>query len=930
MLPSSKHKFMVTARTVHKALLAIAVLVAALVSPLNTWAAAGNGAICQPSTNCTIGEFLYDDSYQPITNASCNIISRNPDGTVFLNSVSATAASDGFYSYGFTAPTTTGVYRSQLCCTVGGNLMCLDKSFEVKTQTSLSQGDVANAVWNANRSSYKTSGSFGEVLQNALPAASDIATATWGYSTRTASGFWNLVNDIWKSPSQTSLNKDVASIKTMLDQKVNVPIIQNALEEDKTPNLQSKLDETKTRVDQLFSKQQYIRSKTGFIETRWKSLSEEEIVNKLNELSSLVGQEADESSKNSIFAQINWARKAWGWKAAEDAYIQTKDVGAKFSVVKKKIDSFGISSNVNKDFSSLISSIDKLGMLETPLLGNVQQVRELVYEFDAKSSDINSMLANWNSHKDVSKKVNELAKEVEMLNKLPKATYLFAKVDDASSEKSIKNKVLDLRGVIDANKKLLAKNAGNPISNTWLDNGSIIFKTLVTNPSQTINQTVPVKIYLPSEVKKENIINVDDGLSIVYDPEKNQYYYQGSFTIGPGETKTLQVRVDDNIFIISKDTITSMQKQADELSKPLNNTSYFAQGVTLKSSINVALDKITELQKSAVTPEEKIRAFREAKIELDSAKTTMAKLQELASTAGSAGALFGFVGGTQTLAVWGLIIIMIAGFVFLALYMREIRKSDVAAKSANDIPPSKGSAEKHTNYETPMPLHNARSRVTLNFIGFLILFGTVVALASGFVGNRMAGTSSKVSDSLKESKKISLENASPSPLVQKTIQEKEVLGSNTNKQSFTDKKFRLIVPSGSLISVYTSASLDSQIVTSFKESQDVKKLEEHDQWVKIAAEKLTGGKPIEGWVDKDFIEISSGTETPSMKSNQSLIVDESLSGFVWIREEPLGKQIAKVYAGDKLKLVQDGNDWMKVELGDGTVGWIFKKYTTLK
>jgi hypothetical protein len=34
--------------------------------------------------------------------------------------------------------------------------------------------------------------------------------------------------------------------------------------------------------------------------------------------------------------------------------------------------------------------------------------------------------------------------------------------------------------------------------------------------------------------------------------------------------------------------------------------------------------------------------------------------------------LFGFVGGVQALAVWGLVVILVAGFVFLAIYLRMI------------------------------------------------------------------------------------------------------------------------------------------------------------------------------------------------------------------------------------------------------------------
>ena len=55
------------------------------------------------------------------------------------------------------------------------------------------------------------------------------------------------------------------------------------------------------------------------------------------------------------------------------------------------------------------------------------------------------------------------------------------------------------------------------------------------------------------------------------------------------------VKVED-IWVISDSDIESLRKQADELSKPLERTSYFAQGVTLKSDINVSLDKILSMK----------------------------------------------------------------------------------------------------------------------------------------------------------------------------------------------------------------------------------------------------------------------------------------------------------------------------------------------
>ena len=276
---------------IHVLLAVLFINVAALAFSKAAWAASGNTQICQPSSNCVIGEFLYDDSYIPITDASCTITSHDPDGGVpFLDSVVMTVSpeNDGWYSHTFSNQTTEGVYRTQVCCRIissafdttdvnatsdqivvgkdistttpirfsstgtlpaglvagtryyaikvnsttikvatsvanaqagtaidltsqgsgthtveSDDIMCLDKTFEVRNQSTLTQNDVTSAVWNASRTSYTAAGSFGQALQNIVPSASDIAADTWGYSSRSLSTFGTLVSDIWSNSTRT-------------------------------------------------------------------------------------------------------------------------------------------------------------------------------------------------------------------------------------------------------------------------------------------------------------------------------------------------------------------------------------------------------------------------------------------------------------------------------------------------------------------------------------------------------------------------------------------------------------------------------------------------------------------------------------------------------------------------------------------------------
>ncbi len=158
---------------------------------------------CAPSSTCTIGEFLYNDDYSALTGASCTITAKNPDGSPFVTSAAMTGRSDGWYSYDATIGATTGLYTATICCTPASGLMCLDKSFEVKTPASGSSLTPAD-IWSY---SDRTLTSYGTLV-------SDI----WNYSTRSLSTFGNLVCNIWIYSNKTLTSFDFNSSSTILVQ----------------------------------------------------------------------------------------------------------------------------------------------------------------------------------------------------------------------------------------------------------------------------------------------------------------------------------------------------------------------------------------------------------------------------------------------------------------------------------------------------------------------------------------------------------------------------------------------------------------------------------------------------------------------------------------------------------------------------------------
>lgn len=681
--------------------------IAALVSPMEIRAAIGLVS-CVSGTTCTVGEFLYDDSYLPITNATCTLTSRYPDGTVFLLATPS-GTTDGWYAQSFTTPGTTGTYRSQICCLVGADNLCLNKGFTVTSapQSPLTSAEVTAAVWEATRSAHLTIGTFGEVLQSLAPSSGDVAAATWNYSSRSLSTFGSLLTDVsalvksaWHSdPQIAQVTTTSQETRVLLERLVNKPVVETTTEE--IPDLQSKIQETDGVVNQLAADFSYVNSSVDLMKMRWGLLDNGAALETVQDLIRKLGGENDAVTTNSVFGEMAYLDKSWDWNEIVSSKAKLKAVRDVLISLGQELEAVGPSKLAYNQVKALSGLTGQLFTVagnpkdkpeQKTLFGKVAQTKLLASSLQQRSVDLEAVLGTWDNLTSPMKeeKLNQLAKQIAGVNRIPnvgRTLLAFAPL----TEKDLKNRGYYLSGIIGANQKLLAANTGQVLANTWLELGSIVFKSLVSNPSALISQTVSVNYYLPPEVKKDNVISVDDGLTVKYDNTKDQYYVSGEFLLAPSQTKTVAVHVAD-LWVVSQQEVDSLRQQAAALSALLEKTSFFAQGVTLKSDIDVSLDKVLLLSKSNTTPENKIRAYREAQIELAAAKEKIGKLKELVAQAGSVGTIFGFVGGAQAVSVWGLILILAAGFVFLALYMRILIKKEevaLAVVKKSPLPPTR-------------------------------------------------------------------------------------------------------------------------------------------------------------------------------------------------------------------------------------------------
>jgi hypothetical protein len=354
---------------------------------------------------------------------------------------------------------------------------------------------------------------------------------------------------------------------------------------------------------------------------------------------------------------------------------------------------------------------------------------------------------------------------------------------------------------------------------------------------------VPLKYYLPRELKKEDIIKMDKKLKVDYDTSQEAFFVSGEFELSPKETKIIKVEVRD-IWKIADDEVASLRKQAEELSKPLKGTSYFAQGTLVKSDIDVSLDKILRIQKEATTPQGRIRAYREAKAEMQVVAGKLDTMKTLVASAGSMGTMFGFVGGVQTLGVWGLIIVLIAGFVFLALYIRMLALQQHK------------SLEKNRENKTAIAIDFwAPIRPLINKKVFKVIL--IVFLTAGFTMFIFNFLSIKTD----QSKLPILPTPTPTKQPKQDTSEKEEIQVTDEKQvlgTATKTKVKVVVPENDAVNIRKEPSLKSEVIGKFWLTREVTKIAEKKDWVKIKVSiEQEGVRYSEGWVNRELIKETS-------------------------------------------------------------------------
>jgi hypothetical protein len=233
---------------------------------------------CEPGTDCTLGEYIFeDDGNTPITTADyCQITITNPADIVVENNTNMSNKSDGWYYFIFNATAPLGTYRSTICCASGADRRCLDKTFVLG------------------------------ITFESLPAQ------IWSYSSRTLTSFGTLAADVWSNtfaPNRTLTSRQIGADEYLAGVSTST-LVNQVASAAQVNNLQTELDAVSAKANLIYNDTQYIRGETDTLIAKWGAFSASDIVGGLNSVQARIGTSTDATSTATIFGQIKYLKQS--------------------------------------------------------------------------------------------------------------------------------------------------------------------------------------------------------------------------------------------------------------------------------------------------------------------------------------------------------------------------------------------------------------------------------------------------------------------------------------------------------------------------------------------------------------------------------------------------------------------------------------------
>ena len=157
----------------------------------------------------------------------------------------------------------------------------------------------------------------------------------------------------------------------------------------------------------------------------------------------------------------------------------------------------------------------------------------------------------------------------------------------------------------------------------------ITMRLMAVNPADS-EQTVPIKVYLPVEVKPEDIIYKGD-LDVAYDTQQGSYYVFGEFLLAPKEVLEKEIEIKD-VWVIDLGEVELLRLEAKDMLKAFKKTKYYERAQLIYNGIDKKLKEIEEEQDlSSASPAYKISNYRNSLSLIDSVKADLISAKTLLS-----------------------------------------------------------------------------------------------------------------------------------------------------------------------------------------------------------------------------------------------------------------------------------------------------------
>jgi hypothetical protein len=155
----------------------------------------------------------------------------------------------------------------------------------------------------------------------------------------------------------------------------------------------------------------------------------------------------------------------------------------------------------------------------------------------------------------------------------------------------------------------------------WPAQAGITMRLMAVNPADS-EQTVSIKVYLPLEVKPEDVIYKGD-LEVIYDTQQGSYYVYGEYPLKPKEVLEKEIELKD-VWMIDASQIMALRRDAQAVLDDFKKTNYFDRAQLIYDGIEKKLKEVEAMQDlSSASPGYKISNYRNSVSLLNSAKADL-------------------------------------------------------------------------------------------------------------------------------------------------------------------------------------------------------------------------------------------------------------------------------------------------------------------